>query len=317
MHASGLSRVNSRDSLSSHAQASNSPSNLNVATSLNQSPLVFGSADGSDHGSGSRGSDHEFESHVGSVGPQQFPTWASQMPMSSMFRAGNRIARPGTWPVQPSLLPRVLSCPAHRVGHNLVALNHLEGGEAFVLGVLPFAVKSWGWKDYVPPDAVAAGAAHYESVGAVAPTSDFTGQDRADALPPGVCPEVRGPALTDVSSGVALRCVSYLATERRVWEPLMLALRSMFPDIPPAQDQTIAALQPAALVRLVQAQYQQLALAAQIMRAITLEAPLLGMGAEPWLRVFVICPMHSPALSLNARLISPCRPVSWPWGWFL
>ena len=86
---------------------------------------------------------------------------------------------------------------------------------------------------------------------------------------------------TVIPEAVAVRARSYLASVRFEWPGLMGVLRGRFPGVSRPDEQLLATLPAHRAVRVAQAQYQQIAFAAQLVMAAQIESSLLPGGAGP------------------------------------
>ena len=198
------------------------------------------------------------------------PTWASHTIMSDEGADFLRIPAPGTHAVPAFVSPNLFCCAHSRVGHNLVAFAQQEGYEPHVLGVLPFDSSQWPLTGFIPKG-----------------TSD---------------------ARRVVSDRDFAAALLYMAEVRERWEPLMGALGILFPTKEPYDEVGLAACSRHRLVRVVQAQFQQIAFTKQLTDALVHDSAQMGDAADAWLAPLADLPQ---ALAAYVTLVPPrwvCAP---------
>ena len=176
--------------------------------------------------------------------------WASRAPVPTAgpLSAFNfRVGLVDGAPASHVILPSMLDCPAHRLGHNLCVFAYVEGCESFVVGDLRFT-DIWGIRGCVP----------------------------LGGIDPGIV----------IPDAVAVRARSYLASVRFEWSGLMDVVRGRFPGVVRPDEHLLATLPAHRAVRVAQAQYQQIAFAAQLVMAAQIESSLLGAAGPAWCHGF-------------------------------
>jgi hypothetical protein len=169
------------------------------------------------------------------------PAWASlcdDPPLDMVLRITPPRPPPSGTVVPRHHFPAILSTTFPALGHNLVAFARNEGCMPTVLGSLK-GNHDWGIGGFTP---------RYDQS---APPRTFPANTRRDAL-------------------------TFLGIVQQQWEPVMQALAIHFPQLQHNTLEHLMLLSDEYIVTLVQAQYQQLALAAQLLQALRHESIALG-----------------------------------------
>ena len=153
---------------------------------------------------------------------QPAPTWASSVTPSTGAPVVARIEHPGAWHIPEYLGPDIFGCGASRLGHNFVAFAQQEGYQREAVGSMPYGSARWPVTGFIPQD----------------------------SLPPDVL----------VSDHDVTAALLFLATVRQDWAQLGEALHELYPVVV-VDLAHLEALPPRRLIRLVQCQFQQVALA--------------------------------------------------------
>ncbi len=155
-----------------------------------------------------------------------------------------RIDPPGAWRTPLYLGPDIFGCGASRLGHNFVAYAQQEGYEREAVGAMHYGSNRWPLTGFIPQDEIS--------------------------------------ELARASDHDVLAARHFLDTVRTDWQPVAEALHDLYPVL----GVDIAHLESPnshRLMRLVQCQFQQLALTWQLFHVVIHDSALMGDHADAWL----------------------------------